>query len=44
MPKFDAVQAKILISAVGRFLDALNVELAEPVATLLRGYAPPSHA
>ncbi|MCH9686778.1 MAG: GGDEF domain-containing protein [Deltaproteobacteria bacterium] len=44
MPQFDAVEAKILRSAVSRFRAAVRTELAEPIETQLRGYHPPELA
>lgn len=41
MPEFDAVEAKILRSAVARFQQALEAELAEPIRAQLRDYQPP---
>jgi diguanylate cyclase (GGDEF)-like protein len=40
MPEFDAVQAKILRSAVASFQKAVQVELAEPIRAQLRDYRP----
>lgn len=41
MPEFDAVEAKILRSAVTRFQRAVEVELAAPIRAQLRDYEPP---
>jgi len=40
MPEFDAVQAKILRSAVTSFQEAVQEELAAPIRTQLRDYRP----
>lgn len=40
MPEFDAVKAKILRSAIGRFQEAVQAELVEPVRAQLRDYRP----
>lgn len=44
MPKFDAVEAKILRGAVSRFREAMESELAEPLRVQLRDYHPPELA
>lgn len=40
MPELDAVQAKILRSAIARFQEAVQTELVEPVRAQLRDYRP----
>ena len=40
MPEFDAVQAKILRSAIASFQQAMQTELAEPIRAQLRDYRP----
>ncbi len=40
MPEFDAVQAKILRSAIASFQQAMQTELAEPIRSQLRDYRP----
>jgi diguanylate cyclase (GGDEF)-like protein len=40
MPEFDAVQAKILRSAIARFQEAVQEELAAPIRVQLRDYRP----
>lgn len=40
MPEFDAVQAKILRSAIARFQEAVQAELVAPVRAQLREYRP----
>lgn len=40
MPDFDAVQAKILRSAIARFQQAMQAELVEPIRAQLRDYRP----
>lgn len=42
MPEFDAVEAKILLQALARFRDSIDVELAQPLGKQLRGYQPPA--
>jgi len=40
MPQFDAVEAKILRSAITRFAEAMEAELAAPIRAQLRDYRP----
>lgn len=40
MPEFDAVEAKILRSAITRFQQAMQAELAVPIRAQLRDYQP----
>ena len=44
MPKFDAVEAKILRAAITSFREAMEAELAQPIRDQLRGYRPPELA
>lgn len=41
MPEFDAVDAKILRSAIARFARAVQTELVAPIRAQLRDYQPP---